>query len=291
MSHSSRALVVIASLACIIASACGGDSADDEPSPATSTAAPAATARPDQPAGERMIDVGGHKLAIRCQGQAAPTVIYEAGAFPLTDEFGDELAADVARDHRVCSYDRAGVGKSEPGPSPRDGTRIASELDQLLKNAGETGPFVLVTWSVGGLYLPLYATAHPDDVAGYVFVDPRLSSYQLRVGSDPRLTTYAAGLPPAYGEELRAWDQTATAVESAGSLPDRPLIVLTAGSPAAIADADTREGGYALWRSSHADLAASVSNGTQIVVENAEHKVWEANPKAVLDAINTVAGD
>jgi pimeloyl-ACP methyl ester carboxylesterase len=238
-----------------------------------------------------MIDVGGYKLAIRCQGQAAPTVIYENGAFPVTDPFADEIMADVARDHRVCSYDRAGVGKSEVGPNPRDGKQIALELDQLLTNAGETGPFILVSWSVGGLYTPLYAIAHPENVAGYVFIDPRVSAYQLQVGSDPRLTTAAADLPPAYGEELRAWDESAEEVRDGGPLPDRPLIVLTAGSPAAIADANTREGGYELWRSSHDDLAASVSDGRNIMVENADHTIWEANPDAVLHAINTVAGN
>jgi pimeloyl-ACP methyl ester carboxylesterase len=199
------------------------------------------------------------------------------------------MMSDVARDHRVCSYDRAGVGKSEAGPNPRDGNQIALELDLLLANAGETGPFVLVTWSVGGLYTPLYAVAHPEDVAGYVFIDPRLAAYQLQVGSDPRLTTVAAELPPPYGEELRAWDQSANEVEDAGPLPSRPLIVLTAGSPTSIADANTREGGYELWRSSHADLAASVPGGRQIIVDNADHNIWAANPAAVLDAINEVA--
>jgi pimeloyl-ACP methyl ester carboxylesterase len=271
---------------------CGGSDSDDD-TESTATSAPDPTAvstRPAQPVGERMIDVGGYKLAIRCQGQAAPTVIYEQGAFPTTDAFADQILPEVARDHRVCSYDRAGVGKSEAGPNPRDGNQIALELDSLLANAGETGPFVLVTWSVGGLYTPLYAIAHPDDVAGYVFIDPRLAAYQLEVGADPRLTTIAANLPPAYGEELRAWDQSAEQVQDAGALPDRPLIVLTAGAPAAIESANTREGGYELWRSSHADLAASVTDGEQIIVDNAEHDIWVLNPEAVLDAINTVAG-
>jgi pimeloyl-ACP methyl ester carboxylesterase len=282
------ALAVIA----VLLVGCGGSDSDPQPtSTATSAGVPTpATTRAAQPVGERMIDVGGHKLAIRCQGQAAPTVVYEAGAFPTTDEFADEIMDDVARDHRVCSYDRAGVGKSEPGPNPRDANQIATELDQLLTNAGETGPFVLVSWSVGALYTPLYAIAHPEDVAGYVFIDPRVSAYQLRVGSDPRLTAVAANLPPAYGEELRAWDQSATEVRDAGALPERPLIVLTAGAPAAIASADTREGGYNLWRSSHDDLAASVAGGKNIIVENAEHKIWAANPGAVLDAISEVAG-
>jgi pimeloyl-ACP methyl ester carboxylesterase len=237
-----------------------------------------------------MIDVGGYKLAIRCEGQGEPTVIFEAGALPTTDAFA-EFLPEAALDHRVCSYDRAGVGKSEPGPNPRDGKQIALELDRLLTNAGETGPFVLVSWSVGAIYTPLYAVAHPDDVAGFVFIDPRTAAYHLRVGSDPRLTTVVADLPPAYGEELRAWDQTATDVQNAGALPDRPLIVLTAGAPASIDSANTREGGYDLWRASHEELAASVTGGQSIVVENGEHDIWVINPRAVLDAINTVAGN
>ncbi len=293
MSRALRTLPFAVACISITFVACGGGSSSSKTPTAAATLPVVPTpvvTRAAQPVGERMIDVGGHKLAIRCQGQAAPTVLYEAGAFPVTDEFGDEILADVARDHRVCSYDRAGVGKSEAGPNPRDGKQIALELDQLLTNAGETGPFVLVSWSVGALYAPLYAVAHPDNVAGFVFIDPRTAAYQLRVGSDPRLTTAAGGLPPAYGEELRDWDLSATEVQNAGALPDRPLIVLTAGSAASIADGNTREGGYDFWRSSHDDLAASVPGGKNIIVDNAEHKIWAANAAAVLDAINTVAG-
>ena len=63
-----------------------------------------------------------------------------------------------------------------------------------------------------------------------------------------------------------------------------------AGAPAAINDDNTREGGYDLWRTSHDDLAAGVTNGKNIIVDNAEHKIWAANPKALLDAINAIAG-
>jgi pimeloyl-ACP methyl ester carboxylesterase len=228
-------------------------------------------------------------LAIRCQGQGTPTVIVENGAFPLVDEIGNSLSADVAANWRICTYDRAGTGKSEVGPNPRDAKQISKELNQLLVNAGETGPFILMSWSIGGLYTPLFAIEHPDQVAAYVFIDPRLSPYQLEVGSDPKLATYAESLPAPYGEELRAWDQSAMEVRDAGPLPARPLIVLTAGSPDAIADANTREGGYDLWSGSHEDLAESVPAGEQIIVDNATHLIWEANPQAVLDAIRTVA--
>jgi pimeloyl-ACP methyl ester carboxylesterase len=272
--------------------ACGGDSestSDPTPTSTRSIAPSPVPTRADQPVGERLVDVGGYRLAIRCQGQGTPTVIFENGGFPTEDVFGEELADDVAREWRVCTYDRAGTGKSEVGPNPRDARQISKELDQLLANAGETGPFVLVGWSIAGIYTPLYAIEHPDDVAGYVFIDPRLPSYQLEVGSDPLLTAYAGSLPAPYGEELRAWDQSATQVRDAGPLPVRPLVVLTAGAPESIADANTRQGGYDLWRSTHEDFATSVAGGQHIVVDNATHAIWQANPQAVLDAIRTVA--
>lgn len=298
MTSMGRAIACFVMAAGVAAAACGGSSGDGAAggtataaatpaTPATTAATTAATAQAARPEGERMIDVGGHRLAIRCMGQAAPTVILESGAFPTEDAYAGILP-EIARDHRVCSYDRAGVGKSEPGPLPRDGKTIAGELATLLANAGETGPFVLVSWSIGGVYTPLYAIAHADDVAGYVFVDPRVSAYQLEVGADPILTPYAESLGAGYAAELAGWDEAARQVRDAGPLPPRPLIVLTAGSAQAIADGNTREGGYALWRSSQADLAASVPGGKQIVVEDASHQVWAANPAALLDAIDTV---
>jgi pimeloyl-ACP methyl ester carboxylesterase len=292
MTRATSSVIAVAVTALALAlGGCGGDSSTDKSAGATVTpstdATPAATRAP-QPEGERLVDVEGHKMALRCQGQAAPTVVLETGAFPNVDAF-ESIMPDIARGHRVCSYDRSGVGKSEPGPEPRDGKQIALELDALLRNAGETGPFVLVSWSVGALYTPLYAIAHPDDVAGYVFIDPRTAAYQLRVGSDPNLPAYAAALGPGYSAELSAWDASATQVREAGAMPARPLVVLTAGSAEAIASGDSREGGYDYWRSSHADLAASVPGGRQIVVDNASHQVWDANPAALLNAINAVA--
>ena len=282
---------MLCAVAAVVGS-CGGDS-KTTPSPTpdpTRAAAPSPVAtRADQPIGERLVDIGGYKLAIRCQGQGTPTVIVENGAFPVVDEIGNSLSADVAANWRICTYDRAGTGKSEVGPNPRDAEQISQELEKLLISAGETGPFVLVSWSIGGLYTPLFAIEHPDQVAGYVFIDPRLSPYQLEVGSDPRLTTAAEPLPEAYGEELRAWDQSAMQVRDAGPLPPRPLVVLTAGSSDAIADANTREGGYDLWSGSHDDLAESVPDGEHVIVDDATHLIWEANPQAVLDAIRTVA--
>lgn len=78
----------------------------------------------------------------------------------------------VSNHTRVCSYDRAGMGWSEPGPKPRTYMRIADELHALLQAAGEEGPYVLVGHSVGAHTVRFFVQKYPADVAGIVLVDP-----------------------------------------------------------------------------------------------------------------------
>ncbi len=73
---------------------------------------------------------------------------------------------------RVCSYDRAGLGFSDPGPMPRDASAITSDLHALLHAAHIPGPYVLVAHSAGELYAQVYAGRYRSEVAGMVLVDP-----------------------------------------------------------------------------------------------------------------------
>jgi pimeloyl-ACP methyl ester carboxylesterase len=77
----------------------------------------------------------------------------------------------VARTTRVCSYDRAGYGWSDPGPPPRIVRLVAGDLDALLRASGEPSPYVLVGHSLGGLFIRSYAGGAPGAVAGMVLVD------------------------------------------------------------------------------------------------------------------------
>lgn len=128
---------------------------------------------------DRMVSLPDHrKLHLICSGKGAPTVILESGY--QADAGGwYKVQPLVARNTRVCSYDRAGMGKSTVGPMPRDGAAIAADIDAALKAAKINGPFVLVGHSAGGLYVRLLAARRVGQVAGLVLVDPSVE-YQTR---------------------------------------------------------------------------------------------------------------
>lgn len=120
---------------------------------------------------QRLIDIGGRRLNIACTGRGSPTVILEAGL--LADSSAWRLVQPaISRTTRVCSYDRAGLGFSDPAGPPRDAAAIVRDFHTLLRRAGIAPPYVLVGWSSGGLYTRLYQYRFPDDVVGLVEIDP-----------------------------------------------------------------------------------------------------------------------
>jgi pimeloyl-ACP methyl ester carboxylesterase len=118
----------------------------------------------------RLVDVGGYRLHINCTGEGSPTVVLEPGAGEMSSNHA-LLSQALSTQTRVCAYDRAGRGWSEPADPVQDGTQIAADLHALLHNANVPGPYVLAGHSFGGLYVQTFAANYPDEVAGMVLID------------------------------------------------------------------------------------------------------------------------
>ncbi len=179
----------------------------------------------------RLVTLPDHRrMNFRCAGAGKPTVLLESG-FGAGAEAWTRALPRIAGVTRVCAYDRAGYGFSDPGPLPRDGAAIARDLDQGLKAAGIAGPYVVVGHSAGGLYSRLFAARRPGEVVGLVFVDSsvehqterlvasfgpgagsldgvqRRTLHCLKATSDPATASGKAQLPsdcPATGPDAHA---------------------------------------------------------------------------------------
>jgi pimeloyl-ACP methyl ester carboxylesterase len=126
------------------------------------------------PAPGRLIDVGGYRLHLHCIGQRSagePTLVLEAGLGESSLTWAG-IQPTLAAAYRVCAYDRAGYGWSDPAPHRPSAAATVTDLRTLLHAANEPGPYVLVAHSLGGLYARLFAQRFPDDVAGLALLDP-----------------------------------------------------------------------------------------------------------------------
>lgn len=118
----------------------------------------------------KIYSVNGHDMHLYCTGEGSPTIVLDAGSGEDSLVWG-KVQPYLSKTTRVCSYDRAGMGWSTPGPAPRDADTIAGELHALLQQAGIGSPIVLMGHSLAGLYIRAYASRYPEDVAGLIFVD------------------------------------------------------------------------------------------------------------------------
>jgi pimeloyl-ACP methyl ester carboxylesterase len=141
------------------------------------------------PAPGQLVDVGGRSLHLRCTGSGSPTVLLQPGGGAMSSNLA-WITPAVAQDTRVCVYDRAGRGWSDPADGPQDAATIATDLHTLLQRAGVTGPYVLAGHSFGGLYSLTFADRYPEQVAGMVLID---STAPAPAASVPAAPTDEAG--------------------------------------------------------------------------------------------------
>jgi pimeloyl-ACP methyl ester carboxylesterase len=281
--------------------------------------------RADFPPPGEMVSLGTHNIHLNCVGSGSPIVVFESDL----DQYGVlswvSVQGEIGKVTRACSYDRAGILWSEPGPLPRDGEKIASELAAVLNAAGEEGPYVLVGHAFGGAYVRMFAGQNPDDVCGMVLVEsshpemltrfyeygvrPEIPNKNIRplilflshLGMPGRFKGNPYDLPPEIydpqqaflPESSLAWFdekvETTNTLSQAGRyqhLGDLPLIVIaTSVSPSSIKDR-----GELLQ-----DLWLELQQELLLLSENSELRIYEdghypqlQSPELVIEAIQDV---
>ena len=257
-----------------------------------------------------LVDIGGHRLHLWCTGDGTPAVILDTGLGGSSADWGF-VQPDVARFTRVCSYDRAGAGYSDPGPSPRTARRIASELAELLARSGIDGPVVLVGASIAGFDVRVFASDYPQRAAGLVLVDAshedqahevpwmarfipllsttgvlrlfgvsfgqRLELLAPSVRQFAQATSFRAAGYQAAADEIIHVRESASEVRSSRRKLTIPVLVITGGRRA---DED--------WRELQRDQASLSERGCLTIAQESGHVVAIDQPGVVVDAIRTV---
>jgi pimeloyl-ACP methyl ester carboxylesterase len=272
----------------------------------------------------KLVDVGGHKMHISCTGDGSPTVILDSG---LGDSYlsWHKVQPEIGKFTRVCSYDRAGLGYSEPSSRPRSSRVIAEELHELLQAAGVAPPYVIVGHSMGGYDVRLFTSMNPKEVAGMVLVDASHPDQENRFpaelknmeGSWQRETQFVAysmpfGVPRLLAlcdddavdraadcnartarerlAEIQAFPESAAQTASTGPFGDLPLAVLSHDPEKMSNDLplDLAKSVNQLWVKMQEDLAHLSTRGTQTVAKNSGHYIQIDRPDVVIDAIRNV---
>ena len=221
---------------------------------------------------ERMVDVGGYKLFLRCDGSGQPTVVFLNGFGGVEGDW-DAVRQETARLPRMCSYDPAGTGNSDDAPNDRSSPDQAShDLAVMLKRSGEQPPFLLVGWSWGGLTARVFLDHYPNLVAGMVLVDASSEH-------DPTVVGHAKTGDTTF--DMTAGRAQATGLTPLGRLP---LVVLTARYHAGATRAEKRA-----WSRWQAGMARLSTDAIHVLALRSDHPILINQPLLVSRAILDIA--
>jgi pimeloyl-ACP methyl ester carboxylesterase len=294
-----RVLVVAVGVA---VTACTSDVHDRAGTPVETTTA-TTVGSPNERGGP--VDLGaGRTIHLQCAGSGQPTVVLVSGLGdgadvwsvpPDPDPQGPTVLAGVAAFSRVCAYDRpnTGPGRSTAVPQPTSAADAADDLAELLMLSDEPGPFVLVGHSYGGPIIRVYASTHPDEVAGLVLVDGL--SENLADGLTPaQQAVFEALNTPPVGGDAEVLDLQGTFQQLVPTIvltADRPQLtpdVVASGQLPAEVDQEFADALWAAQLVAQDELAAMFPGAEHVTSTDSDHYIHTENPQLVIDSIREV---
>lgn len=248
-------------------------------------------------AGDTEVHRAGYALQAEQHGDGAMAVVFESGFGQGTDVWKDVIA-DLGVDCRCIAYARAGLGRSGTDGKPKPIEAHLQDLGAVIDSLAPDRKVVLVGHSYGGLLATEFARKYPERLHALVLVDPatmqqrhafKAADHARVLADDQALLSM---LPPPMGADyallIAQLDNAAAAAPRA--MPDLPVALLTSTQ---VADEpfvfEETAQGKSLWKAQHAALFAGFSQGTHHYFTTG-HNIHRENPKAVADAIRSVAG-
>jgi pimeloyl-ACP methyl ester carboxylesterase len=276
--------------ACLILASCRGEGRQ-----------PAESAQP----ADQMVNIGTHSLQMHREGKGTPAIVIDAGITDGIDKLRP-LQDRLAQKTTVITYNRAGYGRSEPGPFPRNCVREADELKALLDKAGVPAPYVLVGHSLGAFNMIMFAWRYPHEIAGIVLLDPPPLSFTLRreykelgamaermtaeweavadsaaKSADPADKARSAFFRAIASEHREMFGPSAKLIEGIPTLGDVPLVVIAAGK-ANPAFGPIAEEYQKYWIEQSRALAGKSTNAKFVIVPESSHYLYLDAPELVV---------
>jgi len=248
--------------------------------------APAAQAAPSPAtlnstaANARLVHSNGVQQWINCQGSGEFTLVIIPG-LGATGAQWSTVRPKLAALTRTCTYDRPGIGLSPGRSHPQAVITVrehAQELRDLLQAAGESGPYLVLGHSYGGLIARSFVRQFPDRVGGLLLME----------GVDPH-STAGSHYWHEGGQAIdmsRSRKQAAELAHFAG-----PLIVLSASNPGrdhlngpTYGDSQSSS---ATWRKQQ-QSATRLSDNALWIVARSGHVVQQDNPRATVESVRAL---
>lgn len=273
------------------------------------------------------ININGNKIETFTAGlennrKDKPVVVFENG---LASRYGswETVIEEVSKSSAIFSYNRPRIGESENDSIPPTTQHIVNNLRKMLLEKGLKPPYLLVSHSFGGAYIRSFASSHPDEIAGLVFVDPVDFTKKKGYGDLPYLeigltqqqidSMFAkpyddfteklyAEMPNFYVEEVKILKQlTATGFEECDRtpLPDVPVHFIQAGGYSTEDDrGETIFDKEKLFRINNnlkmkrwIALLNPLKYGKFFYCSNSGHAIQEDDPETVISSIRLALSD
>jgi len=240
------------------------------------------------------VEVGGRGLWVKVEGTGTPSVVFETGNGSDSGVWAEIAPRIRAAGARTVLYDRAGMGRSEPGPQPYSIDDEVEALRSALTSCGIEGPLVLAAHSYGG-FISLSLASRDERVAGVVLVDANIPAFF----TEAEVASILAEYRPKY-EQLReqAPELAATLIPIMEAYPDTAAQLRSVAIPARLPIIDiiaehswaATPGSATAMREAHAAFVAESSARESVFAAGSSHNVMRDAPDLVVGAIVRMLG-